>query len=117
MGKGGAPITSGRKQDGTFGEGNTFSRGRPKGSKHRLSEEFLCALTDDFEKHGAETIERMRESDPAAYIRVIASLMPKHIEADTPLAGLSDDELAEAIDLLLQILGEIDRAEALKRIG
>ena len=51
--------------------------GRPKGSRHKLSEEFIRALAEDFENHGAAAIVKMREDRPGDYIRVIASLMPK----------------------------------------
>jgi hypothetical protein len=96
----GKPITNGRKSDGTFGKGNRFSSGRPRGSKHKLSEGFIHALADDFEVHGEKAIQRMREDDPSGYIRVIAGLMPKQIGIERPLDGLTDTELEEAIALL-----------------
>lgn len=51
--------------------------GRPQGSRHRLSEDFLKALADDFESNGPKTIRAVREQDPATYVRVIASVLPK----------------------------------------
>ena len=56
--------------------------GRPKGSRNKLSEDFLKALADDFEKHGVDTIVAARESDPVAYVRMIAGLLPKEINAE-----------------------------------
>ena len=41
-------------------------KGRPKGSRHRISEAFLGDVLADYEKHGAATIERMRQEHPAA---------------------------------------------------
>lgn len=52
-------------------------KGRPQGSRHRLSEDFLKALADDFEEHGPDTIRSVRAQDPATYVRVIASVLPK----------------------------------------
>jgi hypothetical protein len=76
-------------------------KGRPRGSRHRLSERVLADLTADFEDHGAAAIRHARENDPAAYVRVIASLLPKHIEKVlNPLEDLTDDEL-EQLDRLL----------------
>src|SRR6476659_3291869 len=74
-------------------------KGRPKGARNKLGEEFLAQLCDDFEVHGAAVIERVRQEDPAAYIRVIASLIPKDIKIDRrldagPLSDLTGDELA-----------------------
>ncbi len=51
--------------------------GRPKGSRHKLSEDFIKALAEDFEAHGKDAIVKVREDRPGDYIRVIASLMPK----------------------------------------
>ena len=51
--------------------------GRPKGSRHRISEAFLGALADDFEAHGAGVIQHVRERDPAAYLNVVARVLPK----------------------------------------
>ncbi len=59
-----------------FGPDNP-PRGRPKGSRHKLSEDFIKAMAEDFENHGKDAIVKMREDRPGDYIRVIASLMPK----------------------------------------
>gem|GEM_PF-710412 len=68
--------------------------GRPKGSRNRLGEEFLRAMADDFEEHGAEAITQVRLERPQDYLKVIASILPKIISVKTDeLEGLSDDEL------------------------
>jgi len=56
------------------------SKGRPKGSRHKLSEAFVSALYDDFIESGAETIRKLREKDAIAYARVIASVIPRNID-------------------------------------
>jgi hypothetical protein len=74
-------------------------KGRPRGS--RLSERVLADLTADFEDNGAAAIRRACEKDPAAYVRLIASLLPKHAEkVPNRLEDLTDDEL-EQLDRLL----------------
>jgi hypothetical protein len=70
------------EQSGRFLPGNNGGPGRPRGSRHRLSEDFLSAIADDFTVHGIEAIKRVREEDPCTYIRVVASLLPKEIKAD-----------------------------------
>lgn len=52
--------------------------GRPVGSRNRHSEAFMSAMVADFEVHGSETIRLAREVDPVAYLRVCASLAPRH---------------------------------------
>jgi len=51
--------------------------GRPKGSRHKLSEKFIRALHDDFERHGDGVIEAVRSEAPAEYLRIIAGIVPK----------------------------------------
>ncbi len=51
--------------------------GRPKGSRHRLSEKFILALHDDFERHGTAVVEAVRNESPGEYLRIIASIVPK----------------------------------------
>jgi hypothetical protein len=51
--------------------------GRPKGSRNKLEEDFLSALAADFEQHGEAVIQKVRETKPEVYLRVIADLLPK----------------------------------------
>jgi hypothetical protein len=75
--------------------------GRPKGSRHKISEVFLADLAADFDQHGEAAIRQAREDDPVAYIRVIASLLPKQTEKlPNPLENFTDEDL-EAIDAWL----------------
>ena len=65
-------------------------RGRPKGARNKLGEEFLAELYNDFEANGKAAIERVREEDPAAYLRVIVSVLPKELKIDRrPLGFLT----------------------------
>jgi len=73
-------------------------RGRPKGARSKLGEDFLTELYENFAVHGAAAIERVCEDDPAAYLRVIVSVLPKDIKIDRrpdagPLSDLTEDEL------------------------
>lgn len=84
--------------DGRFQPGNNGGGGRPLGSRNKLSEVFLHALCVDFDKHGADVIERVRVEDPAAYLRTVASLTPRKIEMQHSEPGnMSDAELIAII--------------------
>lgn len=64
-----------------FQKGNIANpAGRPKGSRNKLGEAFLLALKEDFEEHGKRVIERVRRIDPTAYMKVVASLLPKEFD-------------------------------------
>jgi hypothetical protein len=54
--------------------------GRPKGSRNRLSEDFIRAFAEDFEVHGAAVIEEVRRERPSDYLKIAASLLPKDFE-------------------------------------
>ncbi len=67
------------KNDTKFKVGNPGGPGRPKGSRHKLGEEFIAALCADFTKHGEKAIKKLQELSPGEYLRVIASILPKDI--------------------------------------
>lgn len=72
--------------------------GRPRGSRHKLTEAVLKAYADDFAHNGIAAVEKVRATDPATYLRVIASLLPKELEATVRHVDanqLSDDDLAD----------------------
>lgn len=90
-------------------EGRRFevgNPGRPKGSRNKLGEEFIAALHEDFQQHGVAAITEMRETKPAEYVKVIASLLPKEIKL-TDERELSD---ADLIDRIRQFAGALDIA-------
>lgn len=74
--------------------------GRPKEARDRITRRYLHALAEDFEKHGVEAIVRLRETDVGKYIQAVGSVVPKEIEINRPLDGLSDEELVAAIQAL-----------------
>lgn len=73
--------------------------GRPRGARSKLGETFLNALKDDFEKYGAKAIVRARKNDPVAYVKVVASLLPRELDVNVtnPLQNLATDELIARI--------------------
>ena len=75
--------------------------GRPKGSRHKLSEDFIRAMAEDFENHGKDAIVKMREDRPGDYIRVIASLMPKDLNLNVnEYEHWTDEQLADRLEQL-----------------
>ena len=67
------------REDTRFQPGNPGGPGRPLGSKNKLSESFLQALAEDFEKHGKDAIRRVCKSSPGEYLRIIAGMVPKDL--------------------------------------
>jgi hypothetical protein len=78
-----------------FQPGNKGGPGRPKGSRNKLTMNFVAEMCQDFELHGAAVIESVRRDKPEVYLKVIASLVPQQIEVGDAgaFAELSDKEL------------------------
>lgn len=93
-------VENGRDEKGRFGPGNA---GKPKGSRHALGEAFIKALHDDFQEHGVATIEKVRAEKPDAYVKVIASLLPKEFKIETT-SDLTDEQLDARIRTLASLV-------------
>jgi hypothetical protein len=62
---------------------------------------FIEALAEDFEKYGAEAIERVRIEKPEAYLKVIASLLPKDLNLNvSKYDHLTDEQLISRLRVL-----------------
>lgn len=100
------PDKTGKKQAETqFKPGQSGNpTGRPKGARSRLGEAFLVALETDWKENGKAALGEAREKDPAGYVRVVASLLPKDVNVKhtilEEIEELSDDELRERIEQL-----------------
>jgi hypothetical protein len=90
------PDTPQQDAKGRFVTGNSGG-GRPKGARAKLGEEFLKTMLADYEKHGAAAVEIVRETKPADYLKVIASILPKEFDLGE-----------ETVDVLSTLLGRID---------
>lgn len=62
--------------------------GRPKGARNKLGEVFLKEMLSDFEQHGPKVIETVRTEKPDQYLKVVASILPKEIEAGEELSSV-----------------------------
>ena len=79
-------------------------KGRPKGSRNKLGEDFVLALQESFNQHGAATIETVRSERPHEYLKVVASILPKEVNVNTRIVEeLSDDDIIGAITALRSI--------------
>ena len=73
-------------------------KGRPKGSRNKLSEEFFRDLCDAWEAFGKPALMAMAWTDPVAFVRLVASLIPRELEAPiTPVTERMSTAQLEAI--------------------
>ena len=73
--------------------------GRPKGTRNKLTQDFVAAMCEDFRHHGAAVVKGVRMSKPDVYLRVIAGLVPAQVEVGEAgaFADLEEAELDAAI--------------------
>jgi SepF-like predicted cell division protein (DUF552 family) len=73
--------------------------GRVKGTRNKISQAFLEALSKDFDEHGEAAIKIMRVEKPTEYCKVIASILPKEFEiTENKLVEMDDSELDAVIE-------------------
>ena len=72
-------------------------KGRPKGSRNKLSEDFFRDLCEAWQAFGKPALETMAMLYPVEFVRLVASLMPKEPEATiapvTVMERMSDAQL------------------------
>ena len=94
--------------------------GGPVGSRHRqqLNGEFIAALLRDFRHGGPKAIERVRRTQPAAYLKILALLVPREhkVQHSNPIKDLNrsarDYELAIAVAVLVHSVETINTLTA-----
>src|SRR5262245_34333831 len=76
--------------------------GRLRGSRNKLSEEVICALLRDFRQHGQKAVARVRQTQPAAYLKILALLVPREhqVEHCNLIKELSDEQLEAMVEYL-----------------
>jgi hypothetical protein len=93
------------ERDGRFVTGGKPGPGRPVGSRNKLTENFLTALSDDFAEHGVDAIRFVRADKPDQYLKIIASLVPK--EGTLTINDASDMTEGELVERLRNITATI----------
>jgi hypothetical protein len=81
-------IEMARFQPGISGNPN----GRPKGSKNKLQEAFWTDFAAAWTEHGAAAMQKIAKDDPATFVKVAASIMPKDLsmEVNHPFAVIPE---------------------------
>jgi Family of unknown function (DUF5681) len=77
-------------------------KGRPKGSKHKISELARSVFAEDFAQHGQATVARLRVTDPASYLSLLLKLVPKEMilkqESEIDFAGMNEVEFISLLE-------------------
>ena len=65
-----------------FVKGQAGGPGRPKGSRNKLSEDFLRDAHEAWQDHGVAALKTMATEEPSKFVQVIASIVPKQDQID-----------------------------------
>src|SRR6516164_8999987 len=83
-----------------------FGPGNPHGNRHRtrhlLNQEFMQALLLHFRQHGKKAIEKVARNQPAAYLKILALLVPREmkLEHSGGVKGMTEEQIVEAIEAI-----------------
>ena len=84
--------------------------GNPGGSleatRRSFNKDFLLALAADFKKRGAAAIEKVRKTQPAAYMKICALLVPREMQVEHSggVKGMTTAEIERTIEAIEAIL-------------
>src|SRR5215467_3693568 len=82
--------------------------GRLRGSRNKLSEAVICALLRDFSKHGEKAIAKVRRTQPAAYLKILALLVPREhkVEHSNAIKDMTDEQLERSLAFVEEMLAQ-----------
>ena len=72
-------------------------KGRPQGSRNKLTEDFFRDLCDAWQAFGKSALMTAAWMHPLEFVRLVASLMPRELEATTTVTGRMSDAQLDAI--------------------
>lgn len=80
-------------------------KGRAKGSRNALGEDFLSDMLEVWREKGKECIEATARDHPDKLVSIVAGILPKELNVTrNPAEELSDDDLAAGIASLRAII-------------
>jgi hypothetical protein len=86
--------------------------GRPKGSRSKFNEAFLADFIAAWEQLGPEALTRTAAESPGVFVRVAASLLPRHFKMEHDFGELTDEQLDKYISDLNSAIAQELRASA-----
>ena len=114
------PVNTGdlqviRGENGKFVGGiSPNPKGRPKGTRNKLTETFMRMLAEDFQTHGMDAFSQLRATNVEAYLRIIISILPKSLIKEWEESPNVDyDEITE--EQFMQLLNDLQRRKLMQK--
>src|SRR5262249_2719528 len=84
------------------------ARGTLEGSRRAFSADFIRTLADDFRLHGRQAIEKVRKTQPAAYMKICALLVPREmkLEHSGGVKAMTDEQLERTLEAIETLMRE-----------
>jgi hypothetical protein len=79
-------------------------------TRRSFNKDFLLALATDFKQHGASAIAKVRQQQPAAYMKICALLVPREmkVEHSGGVKAMTDEQLEQGIEAITAMLAAKD---------
>ena len=102
------------EQDGKTGRflaGNSGNGWRLKGSRNKLGEAFIADVYAIWQANGAESLEELRQKDVAAFVRIVAGILPKELVVNNDFFGELTLQQMEEYTAILEGIVERSRTD------
>ena len=105
--------------NGRFAKGYSGNPGgSPEATRRLVNKAFLEALAEDFRQGGPEAIAKVRKTQPAAYMKICALLVPREMKSEHSggIKAMSDEQLERAIEVIEELIRQRDAGQSAKVI-
>jgi hypothetical protein len=92
-------------------------RGRPKGSRHKLSEAFLAALLDSWLECGPTVLRKFAEQDPVGYLKLVADQLPPKDAKICQCEGMCENDFNALVSAIVEHVRADREASEAKAAG
>jgi len=99
-------LFEGRNGKGRFESGHVANpKGRPRGSRNKLTEAFLTDLNELWQEQGPAVLRRAAFESPIKFADMVARLLPAKIEVrdSSPIEDMEYDRIKQCLALLNEL--------------
>lgn len=80
-------------------------KGRPRGSRNVLGDEFIKDVLNIWKRRGKSCLEEMATDKPSEFVRVVAMVLPKDINVTGDIKHTHEETVSETHDWVKRTIG------------